>query len=200
MKENYEQIPLLNIEQYTNYNSPVYTYDPYWDELQQEQLSSETIENSQIKEIAPAPQQLEVVEQFFTDDNQVGKFYGDRLFHGLLPAPQCKHVGAQVFLATETLISKNSVGAQVKEDTEKFAPQHEKLAHWVEKYWVERAGNKYWYYRYRWMLGRKSHRIYLGSVRSRQAQKKVELVRAAISNEKSPREIKELLLDPRWYS
>ncbi|MHC5597469.1 MAG: hypothetical protein ACYTXC_16280 [Nostoc sp.] len=32
--------------------------------------------------------------------------------------------------------------------------------------WVERPGNKYWYFRYCWMRGRKINRLYLGSVTS----------------------------------
>lgn len=185
MKENYEQIPLLNIEQYTNYNSPVYTYDPYWDELQQEHLSS-NIENSQISKHPSAPERLEVVEQFFKS-NELTPTLAHQQYLG---------VGEQVKVTTKLDISEICVGEQVKHDTQKSAHQQEKPAHWIERYWVERGGKKYWYYRYTWMAGRKMHRVYIGSVRSRQAQTKVDLVREAISNEKFPCEIRELISSP----
>jgi len=158
------------------------TADPYWDELEQEHLESKEL----LLVAALEPQFVQ--EQFFLD-NEVGNF------NDVAPQ-QCASVGAQVSLATELEISKTSVGAQVTLATEKSAPQHEKLAHWVEKYWVERGGNKYWYYRYRWMLGRKSHRVYLGSVQSQRVKQKVEQVREAIALGKSPLEIKQLISSP----
>jgi hypothetical protein len=82
-------------------------------------------------------------------------------------------VGGQISLDESPY---KSVGGQVITDTKKTAPQHDgklydrdtvdKSTHWVEKYWVERVSNKYWYYRYCWMEGRKISRIYIGAVRS----------------------------------
>ncbi|WP_292869163.1 hypothetical protein [Nostoc sp. LPT] len=63
---------------------------------------------------------------------------------------------------------------------EKVALQHN--THWVEKYWVERSGNKYWYYRYCWMVGRKKNRVYLGSVDSLKAKRKKADVEIAIAD------------------
>ncbi|MDZ8240588.1 MAG: hypothetical protein RMZ69_26130, partial [Nostoc sp. ChiQUE01a] len=63
------------------------------------------------------------------------------------------------------------------------------------RYWVERGTNKYWYYRYCWMFGRKIHRRYLGSVHSPRAQQKKQAVEEAIADGQSPTEIKQLLRD-----
>jgi hypothetical protein len=92
-----------------------------------------------------------------------------------------------------------SVGEQVTSDTLKFAHQHErklysqlsdeKATHSVEKYWVERGTNKYWYYRYTWMEGRKLHRVYIGSVTSNKAKSKKQAVEKAILDGQSPQEI-----------
>ncbi|MEH2342540.1 MAG: DUF4102 domain-containing protein [Nostoc sp.] len=84
-----------------------------------------------------------------------------------------------------------SVGEQVTLTTQKTAPQHD--THWVEKYWVERATNKYWYFRYCWMTGRKINRLYLGSVDSVIAKRKKADVEVAIADGKLPFEIKDLI-------
>lgn len=85
------------------------------------------------------------------------------------------------------------VGEQVTTDTKKSAPQHDISSHWVEKYWVERSGNKYWYYRYMWMDGRKLHRVYIGSVDSPRAREKKSAVQSAIADGQTPQEIKQML-------
>jgi hypothetical protein len=69
----------------------------------------------------------------------------------------------------------------------------ESSTHWVEKYWVERVGNKYWYYRYCWMEGRKKNRIYIGAVRSPKANLKKQAVEEAILDGQSFQEIKQLI-------
>ncbi|WP_193196406.1 DUF4102 domain-containing protein [Nostoc sp. MG11] len=110
-----------------------------------------------------------------------------------LDAPQQSHsVGGQT---RDSESAYKSVGEQVRSDTLKSAPQHD--THWIEKYWVERCSNKYWYYRYCWMQGRKIHRCYLGSVRSRQAQHGKEMVEIAISDGRSPVEIEKLIRQQR---
>jgi hypothetical protein len=111
-------------------------------------------------------------------------------------------VGGQI---PESEIPYNSVGGQVNTDTltctpaskgvifdtYKSAPQHD--THWVEKYWVERASNKYWYFRYCWMNGRKIHRLYLGSVNSKLTKHKKADVEVWISDGLSPQEIEKLI-------
>ncbi|MEH1883740.1 MAG: hypothetical protein V7L19_10400 [Nostoc sp.] len=77
---------------------------------------------------------------------------------------------------------ESCVGAQVSHVT-----------HWVEKYWVKRSGNKYWYYRYCWMVGRKKNHRYIGSVNSITAKQKRVLVETAIANGKLPIEIEKLI-------
>ncbi|MEH2377319.1 MAG: DUF4102 domain-containing protein [Nostoc sp.] len=86
---------------------------------------------------------------------------------------------------------ESPVGAQVKLDTKKIAPEH--ITHWVEKYWVERSGNKYWYYRYCWMSGRKKKRCHLGSVSSIIAKRRKADVEVWIADGKLPCEIKDLI-------
>ncbi|MBN3905124.1 MAG: DUF4102 domain-containing protein [Nostoc sp. NMS1] len=97
-------------------------------------------------------------------------------------------VGGQI---AESESPCKSVGEQVATDTKKSAPQHD--IHWVERYWVERSGNKYWYFRYCWMTGRKINRLYLGSVNSVIAKRKKADVEIAISEGLSPSQIEELI-------
>ncbi len=106
---------------------------------------------------------------------------------------QCFYVGEQVIDDTNLHISESIVGEQVKHHTQKLALPNEQPTHWIERYWVERGGNKYWYYRYTWMAGRKMHRVYIGSTRSRIALFKAELVKSAIGDGKSSTEIKQLI-------
>ncbi|MEH2316173.1 hypothetical protein [Nostoc sp.] len=58
---------------------------------------------------------------------------------------------------------------------------------------MKRSANKYWYYRYCWMIGRKIHRIYLGSVDSIKAKKLKQAVEIAIANDRLPIELKHLI-------
>ena len=97
-------------------------------------------------------------------------------------------VGAQNL---ELELACKSVRAQVTTDTLKSAPQHD--THWIEKYWVERSGNKYWYYRYCWRVGRKKNRCYIGSVNSISAKRKKADVEIAIKDGHSPQEIEKLI-------
>ena len=142
----------------------------------------------------------------------------DNINQAFLPSVECKvldfGVDKRVAPQQNTLIREQlpstdfdsackSVGEQVTSDTLKFAPQHdsklytqlseEKTTHWVEKYWVERGTNKYWYYRYMWMEGRKLHRVYIGSVTSNKANSKKQAVSEAILDGQSPQEIKQLI-------
>lgn len=97
-------------------------------------------------------------------------------------------------LRPQTQSTCKSVGEQVKEDTKKTAPQHERrYTHWVEKYWVERGSKKYWYYRYMWMCGRKLRRKYLGSVTSTKARMKKVIVEESILDDLPPSEIVKLI-------
>ncbi|WP_017652558.1 hypothetical protein [Fortiea contorta] len=107
-------------------------------------------------------------------------------------------VGAQVNEDTQLDTVEFPVGAQVALDTKKVAPQHD--THWVEKYWVERSGNKYWYYRYCWMTGRKKNRIYLGSANSAIAKNRKADVEAAINDGQTPQEIQHLIHSWRHHS
>ena len=81
-------------------------------------------------------------------------------------------------LASEQSTCK-TVGEQVTQTTEKFAHQPE-YTHFVEKYWVEKKGEKYWYYRYAWMEGRKLKRKYIGSVNSPSKYKGTLMVKDVI--------------------
>lgn len=102
--------------------------------------------------------------------------------------PQCKSVGEQVTPVTSESTNTNNL---VNFHTKKSAPQHDN--HWVEKYWVERSGTKYWYYRYMWMEGRKLHRVYIGSEHSPRAKAKKQSVEFAIADGQTPVEIKQIL-------
>lgn len=87
------------------------------------------------------------------------------------------------------------VRAQVTSSTKKVAPEHN--THWVEKYWVNRNNNRYWYFRYCWMLGRKKKRIHLGSVDSIIAKRKKADVEVWIGDGLAPVEIEKLIRQQR---
>ncbi|MEH2454497.1 DUF4102 domain-containing protein [Nostoc sp.] len=130
---------------------------------------------------------LEAFTKF--ENNSVNDPYWDQVEI----APQQTHsVGGQII---ESEFPYKSVGGQVLSDTLKSAPQHD--THWVEKYWVERGSNKYWYYRYCWMVGRKIHRRYIGSVDSIRAKQRKAAVEIAISDGQPPREIENLIREQR---
>lgn len=154
-------------------------HDPYWDEIVQSDIVDSVIEK------------------------QHHDFAGNEALFGVANqnvSEQDACVRAQL---SSIAYPYKSVGAQVVADTKKSAPEHDaKLynrdtdeisTHWIEKYWVERVGNKYWYYRYCWMEGRKKNRVYIGSVRSPKAQLKKQAVEEAIALELSPQEIKQLI-------
>ncbi|GAX41541.1 hypothetical protein NIES4075_25140 [Tolypothrix sp. NIES-4075] len=152
---------------------PAPQHDPYWDEINE---TSDTVNEAFLPSV-------ECKILGFGVDKQV--------------APQQnKRVGEQLSFDDTPY---KSVGEQVTSDTLKVAPQHEgKLytqlsnenpTHWVEKYWVERGTNKYWYYRYMWMEGRKLHRVYIGSITSNKARMKKQAVLEAITDGQSPQEI-----------
>ncbi|WP_414546077.1 DUF4102 domain-containing protein [Nostoc sp. CCY0012] len=99
----------------------------------------------------------------------------------------------EVIPDTISLSVEPRVGEQVTTDTKKSAPQHDTQNQWLEKYWVERSGSKYWYYRYMWMDGRKLHRVYIGSVNSPKAREKKSAVESAIADGQTPQEIQKLI-------
>lgn len=83
-----------------------------------------------------------------------------------------------------------SVGEQVSQSTQKSAHQHEiQTNHFIETYYVERGNNKYWYWRYTWMEGRKLRRKYVGSVNSARARRKKQVIEEYIRGDYTPNEI-----------
>ncbi len=170
-------------------------HDPYWDEV----------------EIAPEHPELETrwnpadfgEVPYKTDNGQLTIFFDDsdeppdpNDYLNLDDYEQAWKqweilVRAQVTSSTAVATVETPVRAQVTLDTEKVAPEHN--THWVEKYWVKRSGNKYWYFRYCWMLGRKKNRIHLGSVDSVISKRKKADVEIAIADGKLPVEIKQLI-------
>ena len=84
------------------------------------------------------------------------------------------------------------VGEQVSQETKQFVHQP-KYTHFIERYWVEKAGVKYWYYRYAWKEGRKLKRKYLGSVMSTKAKNKRRMVEEMILEDFTPQEIKDAI-------
>ncbi|MEH1971103.1 DUF4102 domain-containing protein [Nostoc sp.] len=169
-------------------------HDPYWDEVVAPQQGEDNRWN---------PSDFGEVPRKLGDDGQLTIFYDDsheppdpddyknRNDYHRAWAEWRIRVGAQVTSSTLATTVETRVGAQVVLDTKKVAPQHD--THWIEKYWVERSGNKYWYYRYCWMVGRKKNRLYLGSVDSIIAKRKKAVVETAIADGKLPLEIKDLI-------
>ncbi|MGV0102516.1 AP2/ERF domain-containing protein [Nostoc sp. DSM 114160] len=187
------QPTLFDLQAFTKVDTPVYVHDPAWDEEETAPQHLQTEQRWNPAHFGEVPRKL-------SDNGQLTIFFDDSDeppdpddFKNLDDYEQAwgdweLRVGAQV---TSSTTVESCVGAQVSHVTEKTAPQHD--THWVEKYWVERSGNKYWYYRYCWMQGRKKNRRYLGSVDSPKAKQKKTDVEIAISDGQSPQEIEELI-------
>ncbi len=167
-------------------------YDPYWDEITALQAQDRWNPN----DFGELPRKLD-------DDGQLTIFYDDSYeppdpddypnksdYHRAW-ADWRVRVGGQVTTSTIDTTVKTRVGGQVTLVTKKSAHQHD--THWLEKYWVQRGGNKYWYYRYCWRDGRKKHRVYIGSVDSVKAKKVKQAVEIAIAEGKLPFAIKHLI-------
>ncbi|MEH2307812.1 DUF4102 domain-containing protein [Nostoc sp.] len=190
-----KQPTLFDLEAFTKTLLPAPVCDPAWDEeIAPQHLQPETRWN---------PAHFGEVERTVEDSGQVSIFYDESLeppdpddYLNLDEYQQAWEewellVGGQVSLVTKPHTAESLVGEQVATDTKKTAPQHD--THWVERYWVERSGNKYWYFRYCWMTGRKINRLYLGSVGSIIAKRKKADVEVWISDGKLPIEIKQLI-------
>ncbi|MBN3959243.1 DUF4102 domain-containing protein [Nostoc sp. NMS8] len=170
-------------------------HDPYWDEVE--------IAPQQAEDNRWNPADFGEVAHKLDDDGQLTIFFDDsdeppdpddyknlNDYHQAWAEWRIR-VGAQVTSSTVPAAVEPRVGGKVTLATKKIAPQHD--AQWVEKYWVERSGNKYWYFRYCWMVGRKKNRVYLGSVSSIIARRKKADVEVWIADGKLPLEIKQLI-------
>ncbi|MEH2270092.1 MAG: hypothetical protein V7K68_16900, partial [Nostoc sp.] len=190
------QPTLFDLEAFTKTSLPTPVSDPAWDEI-------ETAPQHLVPETKWNPAHFGEVARIVEDGGQVSIFYDESLeppdpddYLNLDDYEQAWGeweilVGGQVSLVTKPHTAESLVGEQVATDTKKTAPQHD--THWVERYWVERSGNKYWYFRYCWMTGRKINRLYLGSVNSVIAKRKKADVEIAIANGKLPLEIEKLI-------
>jgi hypothetical protein len=143
-------------------------------------------------EIAP-PAPLAVYDPAWDDDTVDSQLTQFDNSSPECPSSQGFFLGGQACLVTTTATVESLVGGQVASDTKKSAPQHDKPTHWVEKYWVDRNGNKYWYYRYCWMKGRKIQRRYIGSVNSAIAKNRKSEIESAIADGDTPAEIQNLI-------
>ena len=171
----------------------IIVHDRYWDEIvapQQEDNRWNPADFGEVPHIVDSDGQLTI----FLDDGNEPPDPDDYLNLDDYEQAWAEWeilVGAQVTSSTIESSVETRVGGLATLTTKKTAPQHD--THWVEKYWVERSGNKYWYYRYCWMVGRKKNRVYLGSVDSVKAKKLKSHVEIAIANGKLPFEIKHLI-------
>ncbi|MHC5821825.1 MAG: DUF4102 domain-containing protein [Nostoc sp.] len=184
-----KQPTLFDLEAFTKFES---TPDPYWDDISAPQQVEDRWNPADFGEVPFKSENGQLT--IFHDDSQEPPDPDDYQtlndYHQAWAAWRTL-VGAQVTTSTIDTPVKTRVGGQVALNTKKTAPQHD--AHWLEKYWVERSGNKYWYFRYCWMVGRKKNRIYLGSVDSIIAKRKKADVEVWIADGKLPVEIKQLI-------
>ncbi|MEH1948164.1 MAG: DUF4102 domain-containing protein [Nostoc sp.] len=190
------QPTLFDLEAFTLSPLPAPLYDPAWDETAPQHPEPESRWN---------PDHFGEVSHIVDDDGQVSIFYDDSHeppdpddYLNLDDYEQAWReweilVGGQISQGTKPHTAESLVGEQVATDTKKTAPQHD--THWAERYWVQRSGNKYWYFRYCWMTGRKISRLYLGSVNSIIARRKKADVEVWMKNGKLPIEIKQLIQD-----
>ena len=171
-------------------------HDPYWDEVvAPEHTDSDRWNPADFGEL---PHKLDKGGQLsiFSDDTQEPPDPDDYKnldeYHQAWGEWEVLVRGQVSNVATMNTV-ETPVQEQVNIDTKKTAPEHN--SHWVEQYWVERCGNKYWYYRYCWMLGRKIKRCHLGSVRSQLAKRKKADVEIWMADGYSPMEIQKLIHD-----
>ena len=154
-------------------------HDPYWDEIvAPEQTQADRWNPSDFGEV---PHKLD-------DRGQLSIFYDES--HEPPDPDDYKNLDDyhQAWRQWQILVRE-----QVSIDTAKTAPEHN--THWVETYWVERCTNKYWYFRYCWMEGRKIKRCHLGSVRSQLAKQKKANIEVWIADGYSATEIQKLIHD-----
>ncbi|MEH1817302.1 MAG: hypothetical protein V7L09_33565 [Nostoc sp.] len=190
------QPTLFDLQAFTKSSSPTPLCDPAWDE-------EETAPQHPEPETRWNPAHFGEVPHKVSDNGQLTIFFDDS---DEPPDPDDHlnrddyeqaweqwelRVGAQVASDTAVTTVEPRVGGKVTLATKKTAPQHD--THWLEKYWVKRSGNKYWYYRYCWMVGRKKNRCYIGSVDSIIAKRKRAEVEIAINDGQSPQEIEKLI-------
>ncbi|MHC5727115.1 MAG: DUF4102 domain-containing protein [Nostoc sp.] len=184
-----KQPTLFDLEAFTKFES---TPDPYWDDITAPQQVEDRWNPADFGEVPFKSDNGQLT--IFYDDSQEPPDPDDYLNQEEYEQAWSEWeilVGGQVLKATTDDTAESLVGGQVNLDTKKSAPQHD--THWLEKYWVERSGNKYWYYRYCWMTGRKIHRHYIGAVRSRSAINLRDDVEIAITCGQSPTEIEKLI-------
>ncbi|MHC5822106.1 MAG: DUF4102 domain-containing protein [Nostoc sp.] len=167
-------------------------HDPYWDEI----VALQPEDRWKEADFGEVPHKLDDDGQltiFLDDSNEPPDpdDYSNMNDYHRAWAEWRTLVGGQVTTSTIDTPVKTRVGGQVALVTKKSAHQHD--THWLEKYWVERSGNKYWYYRYCWREGRKKHRVYIGSVDSIIAKRKKADVEVWISDGHSPQEIEKMI-------
>jgi hypothetical protein len=190
-----EQIPLFDLNSVTSVAAapPNFTRDPYWDEVVLEAATGQTLveENGQTTlfyddtQEPPDPDDypnLEAFEIAWVDWEK--KYPGERLIH----PPPYKRAQSEETVREQ---SEETVREQILL-ADAPAPEQK---HWVESYWVRRGNQKYWYYRYVWMQGRKLHHVHIpgGNVKNRKVRATKEMVENAITLGKSPLEIEELI-------
>lgn len=162
-----EQLTLFKLEKFTNYDSSQEPPDP------DEYPTREAYESAWASWERRYPDLVPLVK-------------------GMSDIPPAPEHNKQVTTATISAPVIPRVREQVTSDTQKVAPEHD--THWIEKYWVERANNKYWYWRYMFMEGRKIQRVHIGAVGSPKAQAKKSAVEIAIEDGRfSPQEIKKMI-------
>ncbi|WP_196527429.1 hypothetical protein [Nostoc commune] len=189
------QPTLFDLQAFTASPFPIPVSDPHWDEI----TAPQQVEPEQRWN----PSHFGEVPHKVDGDGQLTIFYDDSQeppdpddYKNLNDYDQAWddwkiRVRAQVTASTVLITVETPVRGQVVSDTEKVAPEHN--THWVEKYWVKRSGNKYWYFRYCWMEGRKKNRVHLGSVDSVITKRKKAAVETAIADGKTPQEIKQII-------
>jgi hypothetical protein len=196
MKHNSDvpgQLTLLTVAPTVEIKTTI--HDPYWDEILAPQ-HEEPEQRWNPADFGEVPHQVSENGQltiFFDDIHEPpdpDDYQNLNDYHQAW-AEWRTRVGAQDTSSTLSITVEPRIGGKVALATQKTAPQHD--THWLEKYWVERSGNKYWYYRYCWMVGRKKNRCYIGSVDSVTAKQKRVLVETAIADGKLPDEIKQLI-------
>nr|MDZ8005791.1 hypothetical protein [Nostoc sp. DedSLP05]MDZ8102143.1 hypothetical protein [Nostoc sp. DedSLP01] len=185
------QPTLFDLEAFTK--SPISTplYDPSWDEIETAPQHTDS-DRWNPADFGEVPRKADGDQlTIFYDDSEEPPDPDD--YQNLADYNEAwrqweLRVGGQ---NSELELPYQSVGGQVTCNTQKSAPQHD--THWVEKYWVERSTNKYWYFRYCWMTGRKIHRRYLGSVDSPKAKFRKSEIENAIADGQCPAEIEKLI-------
>ncbi|WP_088243838.1 hypothetical protein [Calothrix rhizosoleniae] len=197
-----EQLALFDLKQVTFAPVPIYTPDPSWDEITQQEDSQvgghDEISGDECPPTIQVGDRVQLHCPFIPDHHPFGTLVsvsGQQAFVRWEPYGG-SHINVEFLkVAPQLEAPLTLVGGHDETPgdgcppTKNHAPQHG----WIEEYLMVKGDNKYIYLRYVWREGKRKRKKYLGNVENPKARERVEMVRDAIALGKLPHEIVELI-------